>query len=131
AAGYSQPRLGIAYRPSSKWVIRTGAGRFASPQHFVQISTMNLAPPISGNYQYNAVTDPTGATRVFRPGSQILTLDQPFGTGITLKPQALYMIQPDRKERDVWQWNFDIQRELPGAMVLDVGYVGSKTTHSA
>lgn len=98
AAGYKQPRLGIAYRPSSKWVIRTGAGRFTSPQHFVQISTMNLAPPISGNYQYNAVTDPMGSTRIFRAGSQILTLDQPFGTGITLKPQAV-LYDPTRSQR--------------------------------
>jgi hypothetical protein len=144
ASGYKQPRLGIAYRPTSKWVIRTGAGRFTSPQHFVQISTMNLVPPISGNYQYNAVTDPAGSipidlygqtysspTRKFRTGSQILTNQQPFGTGITLRPQALYMVFPDRKERDVWQWSFDIQRELPGALVANVGYVGSKTTHSA
>ena len=37
----------------------------------------------------------------------------------------------DRKDRDVWQWSFDIQRELPGDIALTVGYVGSKTTHSA
>jgi len=26
------------------------------------------------------------------------------------------------------QWNLNIQRELPSQMVLDVGYVGSKST---
>ena len=72
-----------------------------------------------------------GATRTFQPGSPILTLDSPFGTSPANAPQLIYEIAPDRKERDVWQWNFDVQRELPGAIVLDVGYVGSKTTHSA
>jgi hypothetical protein len=131
--GYNQPRLGIAYRPASKWVIRTGAGRYASPEHFVQISTAVLEPPVAGSYNFNAVTDPVsgGATRIFRSGSQILTLDSPFGTNITLGPQGLRMIQPDRKDRDVWQWNFNVERELPWQVLLDVGYVGSKTTHSA
>src|SRR5882724_481632 len=131
ATGYNQPRLGIAYRPGSKWVIRTGAGRFTSPQHFVQISTANLQPPLAGTYRFTAVTDPSGTARVFRQGSPIFTLDSPFGSNPANGPQMVYMFQPDRKERDVWQWNFDIQRELPGSIVLDVGYVGSKTTHSA
>ena len=26
------------------------------------------------------------------------------------------------------QWNFNIQRELPGNMVLDLGYIGTKST---
>ncbi len=26
------------------------------------------------------------------------------------------------------QWNFNIQRELPGRMVLDIGYIGTKST---
>jgi len=133
APGYAQPRLGIAYRPASKWVIRTGAGRFTSPEHFVQISTANLQPPLAGSYKYNNLTVPVagGATRMFSPGASVYTLDAPFGATPTLGPQIAYLIQPDRKERDVWQWNFDIQRELPGGAVLDVGYVGSKTTHSA
>jgi hypothetical protein len=41
------------------------------------------------------------------------------------------MFQQDRRDRDVWQWSFDIQRELPGSIAMTVGYVGSKTTHSA
>ncbi len=26
------------------------------------------------------------------------------------------------------QWNLNIQRELPGNMVLDIGYIGTKST---
>ena len=26
------------------------------------------------------------------------------------------------------QWNFNIQRELPGNIVLDIGYIGTKST---
>jgi hypothetical protein len=142
--GFMQPRLGIAYRPSSKWVIRTGAGQYTSPQHFVQISTANLHPPLSGNQQFDSVTDAVGTVpivyngqtfspqlRKFRAGSPVLTLDKPFVGSVQARPVGVRMFQQDRKDRDVWQWSFDIQRELPGAIALTVGYVGSKTTHSA
>lgn len=142
--GFLQPRLGIAFRPTSKWVIRTGAGQFTSPQHFVQISTANLHPPLSGFEQFDSVTDPvrqipisqngqnfTLQTRQFRPGSTVLTLNDPFAGARQSRPVGVRMIQQDRKDRDVWQWSFDIQRELPSSMSLTIGYVGSKTTHSA
>ncbi|MEO7653420.1 MAG: TonB-dependent receptor, partial [Bryobacteraceae bacterium] len=142
--GFLQPRLGIAYRPTSKWVVRMGAGQYTSPQHFVQISTANLHPPLSGNQQFDSVTDAAGTTpivyagqtfnsqlRRFRPGSPILTLDNPFVGSIQARPVGVRMFQDNRKDRDVWQWSFDIQRELPGAIALTIGYVGSKTTHSA
>lgn len=128
-----QPRLGIAYRPSAKWVIRTGAGQYTSPQHFVQISTANLMPPLSGFQQYDSITDPVAGspTRRFRAGEPILTLDDPFSGTRANPPVSVWRLEPDRRERDVWQWSFDIQRELPGNLSLTVGYVGSKTSHSA
>jgi len=141
--GFMQPRLGIAYRPTSKWVIRTGAGQYTSPQHFVQISTANLHPPLSGNQQFDSVTDSAGTVpisyagqnytsqlRRFRAGSPILTLDNPFAGSSAVRPVGVRMFQNNRRDRDVWQWSLDIQRELPGAIALTVGYVGSKTTHS-
>lgn len=141
--GFMQPRLGIAYRPTSKWVIRTGAGQYTSPQHFVQISTANLHPPLSGNQQFDSVTDSAGTVpisyagqnytsqlRRFRAGAPVLTLDNPFAGSSAVRPVGVRMFQNDRRDRDVWQWSLDIQRELPGAIALTVGYVGSKTTHS-
>ena len=132
-APFWQPRLGIAYRPGSKWVVRVGAGQYTSPQHFVQISTANLMPPLSGFQQFNSVTDPVpgAVTRIFRPGEPIITLDDPFSGTKANPPVSVWRLEPDRKERDVWQWSLDIQRELPGSMSLTVGYVGSKTSHSA
>lgn len=128
-----QPRLGIAYRPTNKWVVRTGVGQFTSPQHFVQISTANLMPPLSGFQQYDSITDavPGTGTRIFRAGLPILTLNDPFVGSAAAPPVSVWRLEPDRKERDVWQWSFDIQRELPGQMALTIGYVGSKTSHSA
>ncbi len=131
-APFWQPRLGIAYRPTNKWVIRTGAGQYTSPQHFVQISTANLMPPLSGFQQYDSITVAVpGGTRQFAPNLPILTLNDPFVGAVATPPVSVWRLEPDRQERDLWQWSFDVQRELPGSMSLTVGYVGSKTSHSA
>jgi hypothetical protein len=132
-APFWQPRLGIAYRPTDKWVVRLGAGQYTSPQHFVQISTANLMPPLSGFQQFDSITDavPGGPTRRFRQGFPILTLDDPFTGTTQSRALSAWRLEPDRQERDVWQWSLDIQRELPGALSLTVGYVGAKTSHSA
>ncbi|MCC6589860.1 MAG: TonB-dependent receptor [Bryobacterales bacterium] len=132
-APFWQPRLGIAYRPTDKWVVRMGAGQYTSPQHFVQISTANLMPPLSGFQQYDSITEavPGGPTRRFRAGFPILTLDDPFTGSTQTRAVSVWRLEPDRRERDVWQWSLDIQRELPGSLSLTIGYVGAKTSHSA
>jgi outer membrane receptor protein involved in Fe transport len=142
--GFFMPRLGIAYRPASKWVLRTGAGWFSSSQLLVNYSILNLHPPLSGSEQYNAVTDPalripvtvddqsfSIQTRQFRPGSPVLTLDNPFVGARGSRPVNVLHIQPNHQNSDVWQWSFDIQRELPNQTALTVTYVGSKNTHVA
>jgi hypothetical protein len=106
---------------------------------------LNLQPPLSGSTQYDSVTDPaergsvvangvttTYQTRQFRPGIPIITLDDPFSGGqVRLQPKNLTTVPPNHKNSDVWQWSFDLQRELLGQMALTVGYVGSKNTHVA
>ncbi|HWC00529.1 MAG TPA: TonB-dependent receptor, partial [Bryobacteraceae bacterium] len=143
-SGSFQPRLGIAFRPTDKWVIRTGGGLFSSVQHMNNYTILNLMPPLSGSDTYNAVTDPAQTypvtangvtvnvpTRIFRSGLPILTLDNPFAGSARAKRSNLSMIAPDHKQMTDWQWSFDVQRELPWQTVLTVGYVGSKSTHLA
>lgn len=140
--GYFQPRLGIAYRATNKWVMRAGAGAFYSPQILVDYTILNYAPPASGSQQLDSVTDSAQKvpltvngqtyslqTRVFRPGSPILTLNDPFTGNTGPHPLNVLALAPDHKVSNVWQWSYDIQRELPKGTALTVGYVGSKTSH--
>lgn len=129
--GFFLPRLGLAYRPASKWAIRAGAGRYASPIHLNVFTPLNLAPPLSGVLQFNSVTDAlSGGTRMFRAGSPIITLDNPFGGTALNTPINLYGVSENHRSIDVSQWSFDIQRELPLDSVLTIAYVGSKSTHA-
>ncbi|HEY2980741.1 MAG TPA: TonB-dependent receptor, partial [Anaerolineales bacterium] len=140
---YFMPRVGIAYRATNKWVIRTGFGWYVNVQQMNNMTILDLQPPFSGTFGWSAVTDPalsiqypyagqtyTTQTRRFRPGSQILTLDDPFpGQGSAAARTNVLLFPPDNKASTVAQWSFDVQRELPSRVFLTVGYVGSHTVH--
>ncbi|MCC6862014.1 MAG: TonB-dependent receptor [Bryobacterales bacterium] len=144
---FFMPRIGIAYRPTEKWVVRMGAGWFDNINHVNTWTIFNLMPPKSGSLEYNAVTQlartlsVTGAdgqpytirTRQFTPGQPVLTLNDPFlqtsGGSARVKPINVLYLPPDYKDGDVWKWSFDIQRELPFQMALTVGYAGTKGSH--
>jgi hypothetical protein len=147
---FFMPRVGIAYRPSEKWVLRLGAGYFDNLMHLNNFTILSLMPPKSGTTSFNSVTDraqtvslttPGGRTfdslqtRVFRPGSDVISLDDPFLTesGVTAaaRPVNTLHLKPDYKNGEVWKWSFDIQRELPRNIAFTVGYVGSKSGHVA
>ena len=54
------------------------------------------------------------------PGSQMLTLDNPFpGQGTAAARTNVLAFSPDNKASSVVQWSFDIQRALPGQSVPD------------
>ena len=138
--GVFQPRIGIAFRPRDKWVLRTGGGYFSSVNHMNNYTILNLMPPLSGSDTFSAVTDPAQSipiggvnvqTRRFRPGQPILTLDEPFPSSLLGRARRtnLLMVAPDHKQLTTVQWSFDVQRELPFSTALTVAYVGSKSTH--
>ncbi|MSV28055.1 MAG: carboxypeptidase regulatory-like domain-containing protein [Bryobacterales bacterium] len=140
---FFMPRVGIAFRPAEKWVIRTGAGWFDNIQHQNTFTIFNLMPPKAGSQAYLTSMQPAGTTNItgangqvfpitsqrYAPGSNILTLDDPFLTrgGISqVRPIDVLYLPPDYKDGSVWKWSFDIQRELPWNVALTVGYAGSK-----
>ncbi len=146
--GFIMPRLGIAFRPTDKWVVRAGGGWFDEIQHLNNWTILNLMPPKSGSLQYSAVTDiaqtltVTGAdgnpytirTRNYRAGQPVLSFNDPFlqlsGGAATSRPINVLHAKPDEQDGNVWKWSFDIQRELPFNTALTIGYVGTKGTHT-
>ena len=140
---YFMPRLGLAYRATDQWVIRSGFGWFANAQHLSNFTILSLQPPKSGTFGFNQVTDVAQVlayeyagqtygiqTRRFRPGLPVLTLDNAFpGQGTAAARTNVLLFPPDNKASSVVQWSLDVQRALPGRAFLTVAYVGSKTSH--
>lgn len=146
---FFMPRIGIAYRPMDKWVIRTGAGWFDNINHMNTWTILNLNPPKSGVFDFFSQTEATPtvpitgadgaaynvATRRIIPGTPVLSLADPFlqnaGAAATRTgAQSITTVPPDTKDGAVWKWSLDVQRELPSNMAVTVGYVGSKGTHT-
>jgi len=116
------PRIGIAYRPARKFVVRTGFGIFANEPPLGMFQDMGRNPRPGAEslvFTGNATTpnisfaDPFNRS-VVTPGSTAPTL-----TGFE-SPLANWM---------VYNWGLSIQRELSAEMVFEIGYQGSKTTH--
>ncbi|MCC6858905.1 MAG: TonB-dependent receptor [Bryobacterales bacterium] len=140
---YFMPRVGLAYRLTEKWVIRSGAGWFANAQQFNNWTILALLPPRSGQLTFSSVTDVaqtfdyayggktyTVQTRKYRPNTPIITLDNVFpGSGTAPARRALSLFPYDNKSPNTWQWSFDLQRNLPWNLLMTVAYVGSKSSH--
>ncbi|MGH9842501.1 MAG: TonB-dependent receptor domain-containing protein [Blastocatellia bacterium] len=140
---YFMPRVGLAWRVTDKWVIRSGAGWFVNAQQLNNFQVMVRQPPRGASFTFNNVTDVAQVlpysyagqnyniqTRRLRPGADVLTLDNPFpGAGTTPARTNLIALTPDNKYSNHWQWSLDLQRTLPWSTVLTVGYVGSKTSN--
>ena len=86
-------------------------------------------PNVTLPYQYAGRTIPQ-QTRRFRPGSQILTLDDPFpGQGTTAARTNVLLFTPDNKASSVCSGASTSSAQLPANLFLTVGYVGSKTSN--
>ena len=125
------PRFGIAWTPTafhSKYVIRAGFGVFVSPngttglnsEGFSQTTQMAVT---NNNYLSPAATlsDPFPNGIITPPGSSL-------GAGTFLGQQVTYF-NPQARNTYSMRWDFGIQRELPGQLVLEVAYIGNHAVH--
>ena len=142
---FFMPRVGIAWRPLNKWVIRAGSGWYNNSAHFNVYTILNLMPPYSAGSEYNTITDAgrtavitadgrtfNVGTRQFRPGGFVYELGPSlFGGTATVKPENFYAVEAGRKNSSHVTWTTDIQRELPLGTAFTLGYVGSKTSNGS
>jgi len=117
------PRLGIAFTPVDRTVVRAGYG--ISYVHFHRAGGANVLP-INGPQVINAVVVQTLTTPNFR------TTQQGYPAGLTdptrfnpLTANITYMPN-DYRSSDVHSWFASVQREVWNGALLDVAYVGNR-----
>ena len=128
------PRFGVAYRLTEKTTLRGGYGIMYAPDMFNGWSATPLGqatnPQVGGTWLLSA--DPV------QPWLGIFNWDNGFPTD-RYQPSAMdpswgnrsrpAMIDPGYgRSPYVQEWSANIQRELPYKVVLDVGYMGNKST---
>ncbi len=138
---YFMPRIGLAYRMTDKWVVRSGFGWFVNPQFLNNFTILNLMPPRSGTFDFTQVTDVAQtipysyagqtyniSTRKIRQGTPVIALDNIYPGSLSGPSRYnLTLMPPDNRSSNVYQWSFDIQRSLPWDTIMTVTYVGSQS----
>jgi trimeric autotransporter adhesin len=122
------PRGGVAYQLNDKTVIRGGYGIFYAPQIALggPIGTLGYA----NNTQYTGLTyaqDQGGLTNPF-PSGLLAPLGNSQGAAAGIGTN-FSLVDPNTKAPMIQQYSIDVQRELKGGIALEVGYVGSHSTH--
>jgi hypothetical protein len=127
------PRLGFAYRLNDKTVLRAGAGVYYG---------FNPAT----NYQYVGSAFYKRYDETFSKDggiTQFATLENLFPNGVSGPEGTAHgklarwgysntsTVDEGFRNAEIYQWNFGLQRELPGGILIDVNYSASRSNHLA
>ncbi|MBM3785963.1 MAG: hypothetical protein FJW30_16510 [Acidobacteria bacterium] len=121
------PRIGFAYQLDSKTVIRSAYGHFFGPSRQAAQGTVG---PFGFRVEYPWVTTTDGIT-------PFNTLKNPYPEGFRGVPGSsdglltqaganLQAFLQDSPSPWNMMWNFTIQRELPGQVLLETTYIGNR-----
>ena len=114
------PRIGIAYSPNAKTVVRAGWGVFYNQE--IANSRFDLARNIAGRV---TLTSNLGTPSLFYSNAV------PAASGATANvpsPYA-YAIAPDHHTTYVMQYLLNVQYQLSSQWALEAGYLGGATRH--
>jgi hypothetical protein len=126
------PRVGLAYQINDKTVFRAGYGIY-----FGTIGADTFLPAQTGFSQVTPIQ-----ASLDNGVTYTSTLANPLPNGLlpaagaagglsTNLGQAIQFFDPNMKAPYSQRWSAGIQRMLPGQVVLDVSYVGNRSTHLA
>lgn len=118
------PRFGFAYSlPDNKTVVRGGYGIFYSNLTTAGgMQSMEINPP--NHLRVNLTTNPTNPTLFLNQGFPANELSPADAKNVELVSYDTNGVWPMSQ-----QWNFNIQRELPGGILFEIGYYGNKLDH--
>jgi hypothetical protein len=120
-----QPRIGFNWQPfgtGAGVVFRGGYGLYFVPElpnAFYQIVEGAQAQ--------------SGASLIGNAAVPNLTFNNPFPGASATGPLTypfLPAIDPNLKDQNTQEWNLTVEKQLPGKILFDLGYVGAKGTHN-
>jgi Carboxypeptidase regulatory-like domain len=125
----AMPRLGFAWSPTDKWVVRGGVGQYSALWSMDTVGgPLGFGTGITGTASANPGQSPvvqlsgTGVglpTISGRNPASYISPANPQGNGFI--PYTPY----DLPIMNGWQWTASVQRRLPGNMVVEAQYIGN------
>jgi hypothetical protein len=131
-----QPRVGLAYQINSKTVLRAAFAKFFSwyqygsgsygvaGDGFTQLTYPTNTFQGNGYTPSAPLSNPYPSGPLFPTGSSLGAL-----TNVGLTPTGPFDSPGWQVIPSSWNWNFGLQRDLPGNVLLEANYVGMKGTH--
>ena len=115
-----EPRLGFAYSPGDRWVLRGGYGISQYMEGTGANLRLPLNPPLffESDVQYNVTSGPGSLGTGF---AGLVPLDRPSG--------QVRAFDPNLRPQFTQQWNVFAEYRLTSSTSANVGYVGHKATH--
>lgn len=128
---YVQPRFGFAYAVNSKTVLRGGFGYFTGTSGDVLENGIRQQYSDGFNVEPTWGTANLGVTPAFYLQDGYPSFQLPPFISPTLDNNAtIFWDRPqDGTTAFIANWSLDLQRELPGHFLLDVGYVANSAHH--
>jgi hypothetical protein len=122
------PRIGLSYRLGNKWVLRGGYGLNYLGMYYPG-NNQGYSQRTNAVISTDGLTPAVNLTNAFtlQPGGQLLAAVGNSQGAASFLGQGVPAVYLDTRAPYSHQYSFDIQRELPGSMVLELGYVGNQT----
>lgn len=126
------PRIGLAWRGAGRFVVRTGYGiTYNAGAYSAMANQFVRQPPFAltakNCVQYGPLIGGASTTCV-QPGASALTLERGFPALSPTVIQNTFGVDVNYRVGYAQQWNFDVQRDLPGNIQMSLDYSGVKGT---
>ena len=119
------PRVGLAYRVTNTWVVRSGYGLTYDPYEAMELLRANYPLLIALNLEtpnslFPSRSLPQGIPAITVPGVGNGVIDIPSDVGWQGLPQNLH-------RGYIQSWNLTVQKELPWGFTGQAGYVATRS----
>ncbi|MDI3255805.1 MAG: carboxypeptidase regulatory-like domain-containing protein [Bacillota bacterium] len=124
------PRIGFAYSPDQKTVLRGGYGIYYTVfERYGSEDQLSLNPPYLINKTQSAASTSTTPVMIAQQGFPSNYLDPSTINLNNLTAFHIRAMNSNDPTPYVQQWSFGIQRAVGNAWTAEVDYVGTKSTH--